>query len=387
MYLMGASQEDLASLAAFIDLFGASVPGGVQTFFTLQGRRHDHFSVGDSYSAAAFAVEMSRQRRDVYIRANVQALGGTKVATVAAMTALTVDFDLAGPGHKVANLPTSPDVLWQLLHVAQVPEPTVVLKTGGGLLVVWILDQAFIIQSEADRTTAVALSNRFQGRIAQVASQLGFHLDHTADLVRSCRLPGLKNWKEAYGPDGATVTVDAWSGRKITLAEAEQVAAGWEPPAKSAPKLKKRISKAIDQEGDGGNCNWDAIYIGCRALRNWADTAEGLPEPQWYALASVVGRAANGRAHFHSLSEEDPRYDREATDKKLDQALAASPPRLCGGIRDLGGDCTNCPHQGRINSPIALGYADYRVIELATRFVYVADANGFIDLQDLRGRG
>lgn len=368
----------------YIELFSNGAQGE-QAFLTLRPAQHSHFGTADARTAADF-VKGTARGTDIYIRANVQSVGGTTVSSVRALTVVTLDFDLKGPSHKAENLPTHPEELPRLLDRVGAPEPTVVLRTGGGLLAVWALERPLPTVDAGDLENAVALMKRFQGRIVQAAQSQGFHVDSTPDLVRACRLPGTRNWKPEYGPDGALVEIDRWSGRRISTREIEAVAADFADgrTSTSTSTDRKRKPRSGSDYPDDSNPSWEAIYAGCKALREWANQADGLLEPQWYALAGFLVRCTDGRSIFHELSTEDHRYCQKETDEKLDHALEGSAPRLCAGIEQLGGNCRGCPFRGQINSPIALGYvSDPAIAELAGRYVYVADVNGFFDLSVL----
>ena len=171
-------------------------------------------------------------------------------------------------------------------------------------------------------------------------------------------------------------------GAKLSAADLERIASAYSEPPVVADLPSKQLGRGRRSE----NCVsplplWEAIYAGCDALRAWADTPDGLPEPQWYAMASVVARCRNGRAIFHALSANDHRYNCSETESKLDQAINASGPRLCSSIQDLGGNCADCVFAGRLNSPISLGYVDDpAIVELARRWVYVAAQDCFLPL-------
>lgn len=196
------------TLVKFLETIAGNQPGYL-ALFDLTAKSHANFPTNDLESAAEFAEHCSRLGHQVYGRANVQGSStGTTAATVSAMTILTLDFDIAGPGHKTERrLPSSYDDVFALLRKADTPLPTQLLKTGGGLFALWALEHPFMIGSEADRARAKELSRRFQGRLAQVAKSMGFHIDATFDLVRACRLPGTRNWKPVYGQSGAPVEI------------------------------------------------------------------------------------------------------------------------------------------------------------------------------------
>src|SRR5262245_4100162 len=82
-----------------------------------------------------------------------------------------------------------------------------------------------------------------------------------------------------------------------------------------------------------------------------------LPEPEWYASLSNLGRCSDGDQLAHEWSERHPGYAKDETDRKLRQALQHG-PRTCGNVRydQMGEDyCRQCPHWSKIKSPIVLG--------------------------------
>ena len=378
-------QDPDRNLDRYLEFFGRNFPGFL-TFWTKRTASHTSFRTDQLSSAAAFALATSAAGDDVYVRANVQAVErNAKVDGVAALTVLTLDFDVKGPSHKAENLPSSPDELAGLLAEVGAPAPTVVLSTGGGLLGLWSIQTPLIITTPMELKGARDLSRNFQRAIIEAAKARGLHIDNTSDLVRACRLPGTRNWKPEYGSDGAAVTVREWSGEAVALeslrAVADRVTAtGRSKPVDQALRVKGRA------EGHSRDVepSWDAVLLGCDALRSWAGVSDGLPEPIWYAMASIAGRCSDGRDRFHEVSCGDQRYDRVETDAKLDHAIDAAGPRTCEGLEGLGGDCSRCPFHGLVNSPIALGYAREPVIaSLARQWAYVAEKDAFVDLHAL----
>lgn len=97
-----------------------------------------------------------------------------------------------------------------------------------------------------------------------------------------------------------------------------------------------------------------SVEAGCDFLK-WAkaNPAE-LSEPQWYGLLSVVGQLEDGRQLAHSYSAGHPSYTERGTDRKLDQALAASGPRTCDNIDSLWGKCAGCPNFKKVPSPVSI---------------------------------
>ena len=373
------SSEPQRLIQDYLELITNGQEGSL-VLWSSQTKAHMHFRTDQLDQAAAAAMALSSARQDIYVRLNVQSELGTTTDTVSALTAVSLDFDLAGPGHKAGNLPTTEEEFDRLLSACEVPSPTVTLRTGGGLLGLWVLEMPLQIDSEVDRKRAEQLSKGFQSGLRRAAQAASFHIDATGDLVRAARIPALRNWKSAYGPDGARVTVRDWSGSRLSLADLERLA------EQAAPPPRPQAATARTRNAGSSKPNWEAVRAGCDAMRKWAEMAEGLAEPHWYAMAGVVGHCEDGRAIFHALSATDGRYDPAEAEAKLDHALEASGPRLCQSIVDLGGDCARCPFRATTNSPIGLGYADAALIELARRWVFVAERDVFFDLYEIEGR-
>ncbi len=106
--------------------------------------------------------------------------------------------------------------------------------------------------------------------------------------------------------------------------------------------------------------NLDLIIADCSWLRHTRDQAIDLPEQEWYAQLSILGRCVDGERLAHKLSEPHPGYDRASTDAKLKQSIEASGPRTCGYIMGQFAHegCKTCPFGVRTkhkSSPIILG--------------------------------
>ena len=125
-----------------------------------------------------------RQLRDAHRR------GGR--ADVVVLTALWCDLDLLGPTHHAENLPPSEaDLAW---IIEQLPQPTLVLRTGGGWQCWWLLRLPLDCRS-THRLRAQRLSQAWHRMIQLTAAQRGWHVDLTHDLARILRISGSRNHK------------------------------------------------------------------------------------------------------------------------------------------------------------------------------------------------
>ena len=106
------------------------------------------------------------------------------------------------------------------------------------------------------------------------------------------------------------------------------------------------------------NTDPQAVLSGCNFLNHCHQNPNDIDEPTWYAALSIVarldGQGSTGNERGHTLSQGHKGYSRDATDQKITQALEASGPRTCDAINSLWGKCGDCPHFGKITSPITI---------------------------------
>lgn len=103
----------------------------------------------------------------------------------------------------------------------------------------------------------------------------------------------------------------------------------------------------------------EAVLQECGFLQHCKVSPAIIKEYEWYAMISVTSRLPGGDEITHKLSEGHPQYNSFETDAKIRQALASSGPRTCKNIATMFDGCKNCPHWGKITSPIQIKGQDY----------------------------
>lgn len=118
------------------------------------------------------------------------------IENAVALGALWADIDVGTDGHsdKKTYPPTLDEALKHLRRRIEQP-PSIIVETGGGAHLWWLLDEPMFFETEADRTEATDLVKRWQLRIREAWQEKGWVLDATADLARVMRLPGTHNHK------------------------------------------------------------------------------------------------------------------------------------------------------------------------------------------------
>ncbi len=300
------------------------------------------------------ALAIARRRRP---RIGKRAVRGSE-ASATLLPALWADLDIAGPGHRSQRLPPDRESALRLLEAVPKP-PSIVVDSGGGLHVYWLLQEPLILANAADRQRAKDLVARVQAALRLAAEDQGWGVDHTANLAQLLRLPGTFNHKTQKS---RLVTVEHFplahnlDDLRFRLEDFDQLP---EPQttAIDLPLLNGRRREA------GSPADFRRVLAGCAWLRHCYDDRTSLPEPEWYAALSIVGRCASngveGRRLAHRISRDHPGYRASDTDDKLDQALERFGPRSCRHIAESLGQghrfCRHCPHFGQIKSPIVLG--------------------------------
>ena len=264
------------------------------------------------------ALAIAKRRRRGASKSTVR--GSEASATV--LPALWVDLDVAGPGHSSDRLPPDRASALGLLEVVPKP-PSIIVDSGGGLHVYWLLDKPLILKTAADRRGPKQLVQRLQGALRQEAAKHGWWVDNTASLAQLLRLPGTLNHKAGKS---RPVTVDHFP-LAPSLGDFRYRPEDFDPlpdpPTVSVdePLLRGRTP---DQ---GPPADFARVLAGCAWLRHCYEDRTSLPEPEWYAALSIAGRCATGRDRWSPLGAPyQPRSSRLSAQRYRRQARSGPRP-------------------------------------------------------------
>jgi len=113
---------------------------------------------------------------------------------IVGIPALWIDIDVYGPNHKKNNLPPTIDDAMKLFAAVE-QEPTMIIKSGGGLQAWWVFNEPWIFETENERQDAEELAKRLCYHFKQEARQYGWDVDSVFNLDRVLRVPGTYNRK------------------------------------------------------------------------------------------------------------------------------------------------------------------------------------------------
>lgn len=146
---------------------------------------------------AAKTIAATRDKADVYLSVATHiepqsTRGGA--STVISIPGYWADLDIGTFGHQPSELP-NPETEEEALKIIQgLPEPSMLLNSGGGLQAFWLFDEPWVFEpgDPEPKQAARAWSQELEAR----ATTLGYHVDHVKDLARILRAPGSVNHKQ-----------------------------------------------------------------------------------------------------------------------------------------------------------------------------------------------
>jgi hypothetical protein len=232
------------------------------------------------------------------------------------------------------------------------PHP-VVVNSGRGLHVYWPFTEA------VSKAEWVAVATQFKN----LAMSSGLLIDPAvpADSARVLRVPTTHNHKDSP-PSEVTVLTEV---KLFDFDELSEIIGVTMP----VPTIFKPSSKAVALlEHDNALTGYDENYAnsfklikkktmagkGCGQIKHIMQNPIGLDEPMWRAGLSIMKYCKGGDEIAHDFSAQDvAQYDERETSKKL-EGIAG--PHICSTFNGLTpGICEECPHWGKIKSPIVLG--------------------------------
>lgn len=238
--------------------------------------------------------------------------------------------------------------------------PTYIVSSGYGFYVYWCLDRA--IKAPAWKKLATWL--------AEVMKQTGLIADPacTTDTARVLRMPGTTHQKSGslvgiVGKSSALYTVEDIVTKLYAVAPPS-----WENSAPPLPQAQVQLPVANaaltnpfgqPQSFNQPKAEAQPIVEGCRQM---AYASLGM-EPSWYAMMTVLRRCVDGHEWAHKLSAMDQRrYVYADTEQKFLHAPEDA-PALCSTFEQLDPSlCENCPHKGRIKTPVQLWQLSSKVM-------------------------
>jgi hypothetical protein len=338
-----------------------------------------HRAFTDPVEGAAAAAGLAG-RHDVYftpaaykVAKTVDAQGREKSfrkqENVASLKALYVDLDFKkypGPAAAVAALRT-------FLETSGVVRPNVVVETGGGLHIYWVLDAPVrpVDWLPVSRALVAAMQ----------AASLEADYGVTIDTARILRVPGTVNRKYSHHPECRVVKWDAADISLDVLADSLQAYSGVTNSLalRATPGVLAALPQASNSDLSDGYVRgrfYDPTRIAeaCPVVADsLARGGDGDDYPLWMQLLHLMAYTNDGEGVARQLSTGDSRFTEDGFQRVWSDRLALAGggqvgPTTCERFSMLSGKCQGCPHAGKIKTPLVLGFSapEHRAAQIET---------------------
>lgn len=290
------------------------------------------------------ARELLEKQYDVYFAcAKYETNKNRTTDNVKNIRAFWLDID-CGEGKPYETQADGLVALKAFCKTLNLPKPTLV-NSGRGVHVYWTL------QSPVTRQEWKPVADKLKA----LCHEHGLQADpsRTSDAASILRIPGTSNFK-ADPPLPVTIVlesepVDFDAFKAITgalLQETPDYGIGQinELTRNLMGNKQNRFSVILAKVKNGN---------GCKQLEKAIEEQETLEEPLWRAALSVAAHCVDANTAIHEISNRHPDYTREATEAKVHKIKG---PYTCESFEKINpSGCENCPHKGKLGSPITLG--------------------------------
>lgn len=300
--------------------------------------------------AIKVAEELSENGYNTYYALSTFKEGNSREADNAQyIKALFLDIDY-GDVHGKPSVYKSYDeviaALKQFCRTLHMPRPALI-SSGGGVHAYWPLAEKVAPHEwfpVAARLKELCLEHSLAADAAV-----------TSDCARILRVPGTSNYR-ADEPRDVVITQYAKEAHPLShyieiLGESDKTFLS--TLKGSADELTESLS------GDSyPDCSFKRILVrtvqgdGCEQLRNVYENQESIDEPVWVAGLSITKFCIEEKANYR-ISSRHPGFSEAEMEDKLSRL---SKPMGCDKFNERNpGVCGECPHWGKIKTPIVLG--------------------------------
>lgn len=313
----------------------------------------------------------SKDLYDVYFCLSTQSenRGSRSRRNAVALRSLWFDFDVGtNDPKKYPTIRAAFEALINFCKLLEIPNPSFVVKSGGGLHAYWSSDRDLTVDEWQPYADLLKTAAR--------ASDLKIDFAVTGDASRILRFPGTKNRK--YGTPRPVQLMESSNGQQHNFAEIFQKALQDFPVSSSKHSSTAPIGiadafKHLDPKhtlNDGIIIRTapllplEPIKAECAWLRDVHDTGgEHYDNNLWNASVLCATFLENGHELAHEFSHKHPDYIEQKTEelwerKNRERKESDIGWPFCKTIDGFGCTlCEGCAHQHRGKSPLSIGYA------------------------------
>lgn len=334
------------------------------------GGQHSR-DLGGMLRSLAFAMR-SDKVRDIYYCLSTQAEFETKTTAAGKkfyvalrnqrnainIKVVAIDIDFKGGPNGYDNQAEAARELTRFLKEVQLPRPSIIVGSGGGMHVYWVFERALTPAEWTPISFAMAEATKRHG--------LKCDTQCTVDIARILRVPGTFNMKQDQPRPVKVLTQidtdyppEALSGPLQPYQTALPVQSLI--PARPALAGVSDLAAGIDTH-NSMPIDLKTVVPECEFIRNALMTGGAtLANPLWNMTTLLATFTGNGRVAAHLMARKHPGYTKESTDELYDRK-EADKTRIglgwpgCSTISACGAsECARCPHFVENKTPLHFG--------------------------------
>lgn len=306
------------------------------------------------------------ETRDVYLCLSSQRTANARTSKVGktyllpvraqdnavALKSLFLDIDIK-EGSGYPDVPSAVAALKNFLHQTNLPQPTMIVGSGGGMHVYWVLMRAIMPHEWQPMADALAEATRKFGLKCDTVC--------TIDSARILRVPDTLNRKSE--PPRPVRLVGKVLDFDYTVERLQEALAPFVKPPELPALLPRAplagVSElAVGIESKAEPIDLDLAAQGCPFLAD-AVTSGGkdYSNPLWNLTTLLSVFTVGGRADAHRMANKHPGYTVDSTDelfarKERERESKGLGWPSCKSIENAGcAQCSACPHKNEGKSP------------------------------------
>lgn len=317
------------------------------------GGFQNSFGKSNDWATKAAGVIDGRARDTYFACATYREVGSRKGENVEAVRSFWADVD-CGPGKPYALVSDGAKAVLDFARTIGLPTPYLI-ASGGGVHAYWPMDAD--MDPETWRSVAVLLK--------AATKKAEFYVDQSrqADIASVLRPVGTRNFKRSEPKTvklALTGEIGSLTSFRAALVnylggdlDAELVLAG-KPTTVFGVGMNDDLISGIEFP----RAHAGLIADKCAVMELIRSTGGNVDQPTWFHGLGVLAFTVEGETVCHEWSMGHPDYTYAETATKVAQVLRFA-PTTCSKFSDhqplL---CQQCPHFGKIKTPMVLGYKD-----------------------------
>ena len=227
------------------------------------------------------------------------------------------------------------------------PRPTLV-NSGRGIHAYWTFKTS----------VTPALWQPAANRLKTLCEEEFLSADHacTADKARILRLPDTKNFKDPSDPLDVELL---YTGEPVDFFELRQALGVLVFKEEIPDFITRQVNELTKTLANNREYHFKNILvktdigIGCKQIKFLSENQKDVSETLWRAGLSIAQYCVDRDVAIHAISKDHDEYDFSSTEKKANRIKG---PYQCVTFEKFNpGGCDECPHKGKLKSPILLG--------------------------------